>query len=298
MGAQVFLGLQADLSAAASRHWPRVGPPWQRDDALWDSGGWPALHGEAPAGGFSSPQKQGSVLALLGACTGCGAQHEARGEKTPERWLRKAKAAGEGRSPLVRGSRSEHAVDISLVFSKLHRFPGRPCEQPQQQQQQPGLAAQSPQEEGHQVLHRPLVRQEREGPAWTHWQGCARSRLVGVQGTWKQREVSSGCPAPAPWSTQHGPLFSPGCPCQASSVAHIRGTVALVWELSRRCARRAHALPSLCPLPHSRCFGGRWLISRCHGPEQAGRTGREKPQAPEKVSLCCFPSYGAVSACV
>ena len=61
---------------------------------------------------------------------------------------------------------------------KLNGLSGRPREQPEQQQQQPGLAAQSPEEEGHQVLHRPLVRQEGEGPARTPRQGGVGARWV------------------------------------------------------------------------------------------------------------------------
>ena len=40
-----------------------------------------------------------------------------------------------------------------FLSPKLDRLLGQPQEQPQEQHQQPGLAAQSPREEGHQVLH-------------------------------------------------------------------------------------------------------------------------------------------------
>ena len=40
-----------------------------------------------------------------------------------------------------------------FLSPKLYRLSGQPQEQPQQQHQRPGLAAQSPEEEGHQVLH-------------------------------------------------------------------------------------------------------------------------------------------------
>lgn len=48
---------------------------------------------------------------------------------------------------------------------KLDRLSGQPWEQPQQQHQQAGLAAQSLEEEWHQVLHQPLVSQEGKGLA-------------------------------------------------------------------------------------------------------------------------------------
>ena len=52
-----------------------------------------------------------------------------------------------------------------FLSPKLYRLSGQPREQPQQQHQQAGLVAQSPEEEGHQVLHQPLVSQEEKGPA-------------------------------------------------------------------------------------------------------------------------------------
>ena len=63
-----------------------------------------------------------------------------------------------------------------FLSPKPDRLSGRPLGQAQQQQQQPGLAAESPKEEGHQVLHRSLVWQEGKGPAWTHQQGGVRTR--------------------------------------------------------------------------------------------------------------------------
>lgn len=69
-----------------------------------------------------------------------------------------------------------------FLSPKLNRLAGRPREQPQQQQQQPGLAPQSPQEEGHQVVHRPPVRQEGEGAPWAHGQGGAGARFVSPTG--------------------------------------------------------------------------------------------------------------------
>ena len=69
-------------------------------------------------------------------------------------------------------------VNGPSLSPKLDRLSGRPREQPKQQQQQPGLAAQSPKEEGHQVLHRPLVWQEGEGPARTPRQGGFGARWV------------------------------------------------------------------------------------------------------------------------
>ena len=80
---------------------------------------------------------------------------------------------------------------------KLNRLSGRSREQPEQQQQQPGLAAQSPEEEGHQVLHRPLVWQEGEGPARTPWQGGVGARWVLHRGEGR----AAACPfreAPTP----------------------------------------------------------------------------------------------------
>ena len=52
-----------------------------------------------------------------------------------------------------------------FLSPKLNRLSGQPQEQPQQQHHQAGLAAQSPKEEGHQVLHQPLVLQEGKGSA-------------------------------------------------------------------------------------------------------------------------------------
>ena len=65
-----------------------------------------------------------------------------------------------------------------FLSPKRNRLSGRSRGQPQQQQQQPGLAAESPKEEGHHVLHRSLVWQEGKGPAWTHQQGGVRTRWV------------------------------------------------------------------------------------------------------------------------
>ena len=65
-----------------------------------------------------------------------------------------------------------------FLSPKRDRLSGRSRGQPQQQQQQPGLAAESPKEEGHQVLHRSLVWQEGKGPTWTHQQGGVTTRWV------------------------------------------------------------------------------------------------------------------------
>ena len=62
-----------------------------------------------------------------------------------------------------------------FLSPKLDRLSRQPRGQPQQQ---PGLTAESPKEEGHQVLHRSFVWQEGEGPAWTPRQGGARTRWV------------------------------------------------------------------------------------------------------------------------
>lgn len=73
-------------------------------------------------------------------------------------------------------------VQGRFLSPKLDRLAGRPREQPQQQQQQPGLAPQSPQEEGHQVVHRPPVWQERERPPWARGQGGVGARCVSPAG--------------------------------------------------------------------------------------------------------------------
>ena len=65
-----------------------------------------------------------------------------------------------------------------FLSPKPDRLSGRPLGQAQQQQQQPGLAAESPKEEGHQVLHRSFAWQKGKGPAWTQQQGGLRTRWV------------------------------------------------------------------------------------------------------------------------
>ena len=65
-----------------------------------------------------------------------------------------------------------------FLSPKLNRLSGRPRGQPQEQQQQPGCIAESPTEEGHQVLHRSFVWQKEKGLAWTHQQGGVRTRWV------------------------------------------------------------------------------------------------------------------------
>ena len=90
-------------------------------------------------------------------------------------------------------------VKRCFLSPKLHGLSGRPRGQPQQQQQQqPGLGARSPEEEGHQVLHRPLVCQEGKEPAWTAQQGGLRTRWV--------------LPRSEDGGLQHGPSVSPPPP--------------------------------------------------------------------------------------
>ena len=75
-----------------------------------------------------------------------------------------------------------HSALLHLItyppVPQTRRFAGRPGQQPQQQQQQPGLPQQSGQEEEHQVFNRTPLREEGEGPTQRSWQGLPQPRSV------------------------------------------------------------------------------------------------------------------------
>lgn len=83
-----------------------------------------------------------------------------------------------------------------FLSPKLDGLSGRPQGQPQHQQQ-PGLHGQSPKEEGHQVLHRPLVWQEGKGSAWTPRQGGLRTRWVLPRSEEEGLQACPFCVSPA-----------------------------------------------------------------------------------------------------